>query len=240
MSNDLTRWTPAMTQTLLNPEMIEINQDPLGISGRVVFNTSAGCTTSAPNYKPFVQHNLCEDKDIVGTSGTAIGSAVGCAKWCVEAAPVCKYFGVSASPSPWCIRYSACTPRRPDDPDHKNDLSYTVYAMQPGGGTQVPCKQDPEVPNPNMYVVYARPLHDGSVAVGLMNRADQNHTISLDLHMVSVPHGGAVHVRDVWARRDLGVIDSGVISSSVCAYCTAVLKLSLVGGARIDFEPWKT
>merc|ERR1719201_2041967 len=31
MSNDLTRWTPAMAETLLNSEMIAINQDPLGI-----------------------------------------------------------------------------------------------------------------------------------------------------------------------------------------------------------------
>ena len=30
MSNDLSRWTPAMATTLLNPEMIAIDQDPKG------------------------------------------------------------------------------------------------------------------------------------------------------------------------------------------------------------------
>jgi hypothetical protein len=43
MSNDLTRWTPAMAEVLLNKEMVAIDQDPLGVSGRLVWNSSEGC-----------------------------------------------------------------------------------------------------------------------------------------------------------------------------------------------------
>ena len=45
MSNSLLpdHWTDAMERTLLNPEMIALDQDPLAISGRLVYNSSEGC-----------------------------------------------------------------------------------------------------------------------------------------------------------------------------------------------------
>ena len=255
--------------------MKAINQDPLGISGKVVFNTSAGCVPKkhgpvVPNYTPFLQHNLCTEKDMIGSAGTAIGTSDGCSGWCGDR-PHCTYFGVTASPTPWCIAYSDCTPRNATDPDRKNDLVYTVYRIETGthhsnsssggggGGGGGGCTQDATIPNPNMYVVYVRPLFDGSVAVGLMNRAGGGDagaganttstststtttttttTISLDLALINVPKGAAVHVRDVWAQKNLAAVSSGVVHAEVCAYCTTVLKVSLATGAKIDYTPW--
>lgn len=140
MSNDLTHWTSAMAATLRNPEMIAIDQDPLGISGRVVLSA-----TEEPHL-------------------TAI--------------------------------------------------------------------------NPNLHVIYARPLHNGAVAVGLMNRGAAPAAIVLDLALVGVDAGVRVDVRDVWARADLGTA-AGAITREVCSHCTDVLRLRLASGGRIDFQPWR-
>ena len=101
-------------------------------------------------------------------------------------------------------------------------------------------------PNPNMLVVYARPLHDGAVAVGLMNRdTASNHTISLALPVIGIPAGTAVKVRDMWGRQDQdprlvenGGSDSGMLSRVVCGHCTEVLKVSRVDGKPIPWNPW--
>ena len=53
-----------------------------------------------------------------------------------------------------------------------------------------------------MLVVYARPLHDGAVAVGLMNRRKQNATVTLELSAIGLPAPGvAVRVRDLVRQR---------------------------------------
>jgi hypothetical protein len=260
MSNDLSKWTPAMADTLLNPEMIAIDQDPMAIAGRLVWNSSAGCVG-----------DMCDH----------------------------PYAGMTV------------------DPQNCNGCQLNV--------------------NPNVYTVYARPLHDGSVAVGLLNRVrsppppppplpkglktflkgklcvddgeilgsgtestladcygsckatigceyfgfgesswcirykactprntsdasytvykmppdapsaiaklptvdSQNatHTISLDLSLIGVPKGEQVKVRDVWARQDQATV-TDVITREVCSHCTVVLKLSLTSGRRINFRPW--
>ena len=149
-SADLTRWTPAMASTLLNPELLAINQDPMAVAGTVVFNS-----TEAPPPGP--------------TGG----------RW------------------PWI--------------------------------------------NTNLRVVYARPLHDGSVALGFMNRNNPKNgtlAIKLDMALIGVPKGATVLVRDAWARSDLGPNDSGAISRVVCGHCTDVLVVRLADGGRIDFKPW--
>jgi hypothetical protein len=93
MSNDLSKWTPAMADTLLNPEMIAIDQDPMAIAGKLVWNSSEGCVG-----------DMCAH----------------------------PYAGMTV------------------DPQNCNGCQLNV--------------------NPNVYTVYARPLHDGSVAIGLLNR----------------------------------------------------------------------
>ena len=263
MSNSLLpeHWTGAMERTLLNPEMIALDQDPLAISGRLVYNSSEGCVG-----------NMC--------GNPYAGSTV--------------------------------------DPQHCNGCQMNV--------------------NPHVYTIYARPLHDGSVAIGMLNRqrapappppplppglkpflkgklcvdkgeilgsggqssvdacygschgtagctffgftatpspwcilyksctpretadpsdivykmpadararamaaptnaSNASTVMSLDLSVVGVPAGAQVHVRDLWARQDQAAV-TGVVRREVCSHCTVVLKLSLASGGRIGFDPW--
>ena len=273
MSNDLTRWTPAMTRMLLNPEMIALDQDPLGVSGRVVYNTSgnlSACNHTHPQdtYSTFLEHNLCNDTlALLGGAGASKASVGACAEWCAaddtEAGSGCRYFGFSPKEH-YCLRYNASCVARTSSAPADQAPSYTVYKLnltaaagRGGGGVSPPAPcWDPSAgggmgiqsrtPNPNMLVVYARPLHDGAVAVGLMNRdTASNHTISLALPVIGIPAGTAVKVRDMWGRQDQdprlvenGGSDSGMLSRVVCGHCTEVLKVSRVDGKPIPWNPW--
>jgi alpha-galactosidase len=50
--------------------------------------------------------------------------------------------------------------------------------------------------------VWAKPLADGSVAVGLFNRGESVSPITLSLKDIGVQ--GSAKVRDLWQRQDLG------------------------------------
>lgn len=254
MSNDLSRWTPQMEATLLNPEMVALNQDPLGISGLVVFNTSGNHSCVPPTFEEFFQHNLCNDSTaLLGGGGTSEPSLGDCAGVCAADAS-CEYFGFSRKER-FCIRYNAsCVARVPVVPGDRAP-SYTVYKLESreapgtcwhpssGGGMGI----NSRTPNPNMLVVYGRPLHDGSVAVGLMNRdAASTHRITLNLSAIGVRPGTEVAVRDLWARRDQdpSLTENGAagrvhsISRTVCGHCTEVLKVRAADGRPIEWTPW--
>jgi hypothetical protein len=254
MSNDLSRWTPSMEATLLNPEMVALNQDPLGISGRVVFNTTGNHSCVPPSFKEFLQHNLCNDSTaLLGGGGTSEPSLDDCASLCAVDAR-CEFFGFSPKES-FCIRYNAsCVARVAVLPGDRAP-SYTTFKLESrpaagscwhpssGGGMGISSR----TPNPNMLVAYARPLHDGSIAVGLMNRdAMSNHSITLNLSAIGVQAGREVSVRDVWARKDQdsSLAENGAagrlhsVSRIVCPHCTEVLKVRAVDGRPIEWHPW--
>ena len=74
--------------------------------------------------------------------------------------------------------------------------------------------------------VWARPLADGTLAVGLFNRSRKNATITVkwsDLGM-----SGAQYVRDLWQRRDLGLI-AEVCSAEVPRHGAVMLKVGRAG-----------
>jgi len=50
--------------------------------------------------------------------------------------------------------------------------------------------------------VWAKPLADGSYAVGLFNRGESANPVVLQLKDIGI--SGSAHVRDLWAHRDLG------------------------------------
>jgi alpha-galactosidase len=51
-------------------------------------------------------------------------------------------------------------------------------------------------------VVVVRPLHDGSVAVGLFNRADQPQAVSVKLEALGLK-GNKLRARDLWAHAEV-------------------------------------
>jgi len=70
--------------------------------------------------------------------------------------------------------------------------------------------------------VLAKPLADGSVAVGLFNLSSASHTISVDWKDLGLT--GPAKVRDVWRQRDFGRF-SGKFSSSVAAHDVVLIRL---------------
>jgi alpha-galactosidase len=54
--------------------------------------------------------------------------------------------------------------------------------------------------------VWAKPLADGSYAVGLFNRGESANPVTLQLKDIGI--SGSAHIRDLWAHRDLGSFTS--------------------------------
>jgi len=53
--------------------------------------------------------------------------------------------------------------------------------------------------------IWMKPLADGSKAVGLFNREQSTIKITVKFNQIGI--GGRAAVRDLWARKDLGVFD---------------------------------
>jgi alpha-galactosidase len=71
--------------------------------------------------------------------------------------------------------------------------------------------------------IWARPLADGSHAVGLFNRGESQLTIRLDFNALGVT--GPARVRDLWKHEDIGTM-SGAYSASVPRHGAVLVKVS--------------
>jgi len=76
---------------------------------------------------------------------------------------------------------------------------------------------------PPTLQVWSKPLHDGSWAVALLNRADTAATITAMLRRVGVPQDTAT-VRDLWTHEDLGVA-THQFAAHVPAHGVAMLRI---------------
>jgi alpha-galactosidase len=72
--------------------------------------------------------------------------------------------------------------------------------------------------------VWAKPLEDGSVAVLLLNRADQAAGLHVNWSDVGLLEN-RVSVRDLWRRQDLGVFDAGFTAQAVPMHGSVMLRL---------------
>ena len=82
------------------------------------------------------------------------------------------------------------------------------------------------------WQLWKRPLHDGSTAALLLNRGGTS--LSIDVKFSDLGISGAVTIRDVWARKDLGSGSSYTLV--VPAHGSRTLKLTpptRVGGLRV-------
>jgi alpha-galactosidase len=70
--------------------------------------------------------------------------------------------------------------------------------------------------------VWAKPLADGSYAVGLFNRGESANPVTLQLKDIGI--SGSARVRDLWAHRDLGSF-SGRYTTTVPRHGAAMLKV---------------
>lgn len=71
--------------------------------------------------------------------------------------------------------------------------------------------------------VWAKPLADGSYAVGLFNRGESPNPVTLELKDIGI-HGSA-KIRDLWAHRDLGSF-TGTYTATVPRHGVVMLKLN--------------
>jgi alpha-galactosidase len=58
--------------------------------------------------------------------------------------------------------------------------------------------------------IWARPLADGSKAVGTFNRFDWQQTIDVDLRELGFK--GSVKARDIWVAKDLGTLTNKYVA----------------------------
>ena len=71
------------------------------------------------------------------------------------------------------------------------------------------------------YVVWLRPLADGSWAVALFNRTWEEREIAADFKTLGLPASCAV--RDIWAQKDLGVF-SGRFAASIPGHAALLYR----------------
>lgn len=67
------------------------------------------------------------------------------------------------------------------------------------------CQQAIRVASANDLDVYAKPLSDGSIAVGLFNRSSEEATVAAQ--WTDLKLNGRQQVRDLWRQKDLGTFD---------------------------------
>lgn len=83
-------------------------------------------------------------------------------------------------------------------------------------------KQGDRVSAEGPMEIWARPLADGSKAVGLFNRHHAPMGIQLDFQQIGI--SGRAQVRDVWVRKDLGTVESP-FHATVPAHGVILLRL---------------
>jgi alpha-galactosidase len=71
--------------------------------------------------------------------------------------------------------------------------------------------------------IWARPLADGSQAVGLFNRGESPLKITLDFKAIGM--SASAKLRDLWARKDLGAIQDSY-TTDVPKHGVVLLKAS--------------
>jgi alpha-galactosidase len=67
-------------------------------------------------------------------------------------------------------------------------------------------KQGDRVTATGPFEVWAKPLHDGSQAVGLFNRGEDDETMELPFAALAIARGDKV--REVWGKRDFALGES--------------------------------
>lgn len=81
-------------------------------------------------------------------------------------------------------------------------------------------------PNADVCEVWARPLADNSMAVGLFNRGRKDVVVEISWRKLGLK--GPQHIRDLWQRRNLGRLDDRY-SATIPSHGAMLIKLSPIG-----------
>lgn len=88
-----------------------------------------------------------------------------------------------------------------------------------GGRVECDCKQS------TTGEVWLRKLTDGDFAIAMPNLGSEEEEISFCLDTLGWPHGDTAHVRNIWAKKDLGTI-SKKFTAKIASHDTLLLRIS--------------
>ncbi len=154
------------------------------------------------------------DMLVVGLNGKGFLKGGGC-----SAAEYRTHFGL------WCLLsaplLAACDLRRMDQETRATLTNPEVIALDqdPLG---LPAWRARKLAD---LEVWQKPLHNGDIAVGLLNRGDQ--TAAISARWADLDVSGTHRVRDLWSMSELGVYDQA-IERQVTSHEMALLRLSPV------------
>jgi hypothetical protein len=78
------------------------------------------------------------------------------------------------------------------------------------------------------FDIWAGPLSGGSQAVVLLNRGDNdNEPITVKWSDIGFPVDHSALVRDLWARKDLGIFTGNFTSSNIASHAVMMLNITL-------------
>lgn len=72
-------------------------------------------------------------------------------------------------------------------------------------------------------MVVARPLHDGSMAIGLFNRGEQEQAVTVNWNAAGLK-GKKLHARDLWKHADVK-ISGDSYTATVPSHAVVLLKV---------------
>ncbi len=76
--------------------------------------------------------------------------------------------------------------------------------------------------------VWSAPLTGGSQAVVLLNRGDNdNEQITVTWNDIGFPVDHPASIRDLWARKDLGIFTGSYTSSNIASHAVMMLNITL-------------
>jgi len=99
-----------------------------------------------------------------------------------------------------------------------NATDGTLKSKSSGGCLTVPLELE----------IWASPLFGGSQAVVLFNRSDgNNEQITVKWTDIGFPDDHSALVRDLWARKDLGIFTGNFISPNIDSHGVMMLNITL-------------
>lgn len=127
--------------------------------------------------------------------------------WCLLAAPLIHGYN----------------PARNDAYAYETLMNRELIAVDqdPLGRQGIRVRHDTE----NKIDCFVKPLHDGSLAVGLYNRSESNKEITIAWEELGMAPDSPAEVRDLWSHSEQGIYTAGY-TRSVNSHECAVLKLT--------------
>jgi len=248
---DVTKMSQATVTTLTNPEVIAVNQDTLGIQGKLVSSRNVISVIEG------VEGTKCNDSDVsqhwVYNENT--GHLLSSDGRCVEV-PNCSFeIGISLQLAP-CTAKNQCDGRNQQwvytNSTFINKNSKTCLDLLGNQGpvidsficnegraqkwvfnqttkTVVAYQADNRAclaVQPNQVEVWAGPLNGYATAVILFNKSLQNQNITALWSDIGAAPNAQAAVRDLWLHKDLGFF-SGRYTANVEPHGVVMLKVQL-------------